>query len=69
MPKTTFNFEQLFNTAPLQSNKVDLPKFGITVALRKQIIEEYLLWAYDNQLNIDIPGVHLKYLNELRSKE
>lgn len=42
--------------------------FQPTIEQKKQIIEDFLKWTYDNDVSADFSGCHLKYIDYLRSR-
>lgn len=42
--------------------------FQPTIVQKKQIIEDFLKWTYENEVSADCSGCHLKYIDYLRSK-
>lgn len=43
--------------------------FKPTVEEKKQIIEDFLKWAYDEGLDTTISGCHLRYIEKLKREE
>ena len=40
----------------------------IPLNIRKQVLEEFYLWAFENEWSLSAPGLHLVYLKSLEKK-